>query len=956
MSGLNASVLVIRNAGPSAQRDLPNEIRIYIESPVNYKTTLCKVMTEINCTSNDKYSHDRLRMWLPYPSLSYNEVGQLISNKVASSKRASEFPGFLLTEANIHNLAQSSCRIVAETRQEGEEFTLQEPESCAKCQLKLASSRICCKCLSKIYCSTECRDLAAHCGAACKFCNGIPRKRVTCACGEVTWCDDTCSSKGQRLHKCKVPRASRPVKLLKTSNSRIETKPSTQDTYHKPINRDRVLSYNAMFTSPSSSIPIRSAYTARASISSYEDSKEDMLPQMSQKSSPYLTPQRTGFLVAPDHLTSSLSPSSRNSLATLTSSTHTAANMTPPQINSTTVKASISKGYSYGTSFSFKSNESIRSSMSPARRSLVGLRNLGNTCYMNSTLQCLAYLHPLSEYFLNSFSVDHINTENKLGSRGKLTLAYVRLLRDLMRSSTSISPYDFKTELGHLVSQFDGYDQHDASELLEYLLDAIHEDLNRVTDKTYVMSQIGDELPNGVMAELSWRNYQSRNSSIVTDLFGGQYRSEVTCTLCGKVSVTFDPYLTMHLNIPSDIRQETDVTVVFADPDQLAIKFKLLTSSQASIKSIKQEISDALGKDPDTLTDFIVNNNTIVYRRPTLGNDSKGTLFFYEFNENLKGIDVWINISKTFPARPGSQLRDSHPRHFRIPEEASLKTLHFEIFKYLKRCVDRSSADSNLEMDTPDDNESLELQFKLAFPSLLGQPGVDLYSLKVINLFKGLQPCSLCGEKYCRSCSLPFQDNSILDIFAAERQVNLDAVFILSSSWLVELRKTVDHPSVSKVAKELAWKNQHNLTLYECFEHTCKAEELDEDNTAYCSKCRDQVKIVKKIEVWSVPKLLVIVLKRFKQQGFLTSKVTKVIDFPIEGLDLSKHVLKGVSGVYDLYAVSNHIGSLGFGHYTAFAKHEGLWYEFDDSRVNVLHRGLQPSDAAYVLCYIRREA
>jgi ubiquitin C-terminal hydrolase len=78
--------------------------------------------------------------------------------------------------------------------------------------------------------------------------------------------------------------------------------------------------------------------------------------------------------------------------------------------------------------------------------------------------------------------------------------------------------------------------------------------------------------------------------------------------------------------------------------------------------------------------------------------------------------------------------------------------------------------------------------------------------------------------------------------------------------------------------------------------------------------------------------------KRFKQKGYLTDKNDKLIDFPLTGLDLSEYY-RGVGtdhAIYDCYAVSNHFGSLSFGHYTAFGKNKatGQWYDFDDSRVS----------------------
>jgi ubiquitin carboxyl-terminal hydrolase 4/11/15 len=562
---------------------------------------------------------------------------------------------------------------------------------------------------------------------------------------------------------------------------------------------------------------------------------------------------------------------------------------------------------------------------------------------------------PLTDFFQQSFSVEHINSANELGSRGRLTLAYVRLLKEVLAAKSSVAPYEFKNEVGQLASQFDGYDQHDASELLECVLDGVHEDLNRVAKKVYSPSPQSSALfSDNERAKLAWSDWQSRNSSIITDFLGGQYRSQITCRRCGKVSVTFDPYLTLHLNIPCDTRQELDFTYVPADAEKRAMKLKIVTSTQPTRDQLKREVAAAVEKDVTDLLLVLIANNVVQELDPEEDAGRKGSLYFYEVRAPHH-ISVWVNVSKTFPQMPGNQLADSYPRLLKLPRQANLKAVHLEVFRFLKMSVD-SGRQSSRAVDSCEDEVDLENLFELTFPSLFGEPGVDLYTLSIVNLTKSLEPCEHCSELYCQNCPLPFDDTLLKRKFLSNH-VQLNAVFSSSAhSWLSSLRQTIDHPSVAAVSHRLFSEQQRQLTLYDCFEHTGKPEELDEDNTAYCSQCKDQVQIVKQIEVWSVPKVLLVVLKRFKQHGMLTSKVSKVVDFPLEALDLAKYVLNGLGGLYDLYAVSNHIGSLGYGHYTACVKSEGLWYELDDSRVTLLQRSLEPSGAAYVLCYQRREA
>lgn len=113
------------------------------------------------------------------------------------------------------------------------------------------------------------------------------------------------------------------------------------------------------------------------------------------------------------------------------------------------------------------------------------------------------------------------------------------------------------------------------------------------------------------------------------------------------------------------------------------------------------------------------------------------------------------------------------------------------------------------------------------------------------------------------------------------------------------------------------------------------------------------------MDLYRVPPIVIINFKRFKQQkqqmsgyysfgammgGGVGQKNDAQVEFPLEGLDLSQHVKgsqKDESLIYDCYAVSNHFGSIGFGHYTAFAKnpYTDKWYEFDDSSVHEIGQG-----------------
>lgn len=121
-------------------------------------------------------------------------------------------------------------------------------------------------------------------------------------------------------------------------------------------------------------------------------------------------------------------------------------------------------------------------------------------------------------------------------------------------------------------------------------------------------------------------------------------------------------------------------------------------------------------------------------------------------------------------------------------------------------------------------------------------------------------------------------------------------------------------------------------SLDECLDEFSKEEILSQADSWFCPQCKTHVSATKKFELWRTPDILVVQLKRFSQfRGRLYgNKINTVIDFPLEGLDLSSRVegpTDGKSAVYDLIAVDNHMGGMGGGHYTAYIKDfvSGAW-------------------------------
>ncbi|XP_033046021.1 ubiquitin carboxyl-terminal hydrolase 8 isoform X2 [Trachypithecus francoisi] len=331
---------------------------------------------------------------------------------------------------------------------------------------------------------------------------------------------------------------------------------------------------------------------------------------------------------------------------------------------------------------------------------LTGLRNLGNTCYMNSILQCLCNAPHLADYFNRNCYQDDINRSNLLGHKGEVAEEFGIIMKALWTGQYRyISPKDFKITIGKINDQFAGYSQQDSQELLLFLMDGLHEDLNKADNRKRYKEENNEHLDDFKAAEHAWQKHKQLNESIIVALFQGQFKSTVQCLTCHKKSRTF------------------------------------------------------------------------------------------------------------------------------------------EAFMYL---------------------------------------------------------------------SLPLASTS-------------------------------------------------KCTLQDCLRLFSKEEKLTDNNRFYCSHCRARRDSLKKIEIWKLPPVLLVHLKRFSYDGRWKQKLQTSVDFPLENLDLSQYVIGPKNNLkkYNLFSVSNHYGGLDGGHYTAYCKNAARqrWFKFDDHEVSDISVSSVKSSAAYILFY-----
>lgn len=119
-----------------------------------------------------------------------------------------------------------------------------------------------------------------------------------------------------------------------------------------------------------------------------------------------------------------------------------------------------------------------------------------------------------------------------------------------MSRGGSIAPSELKQQISRVARQFSGYGQQDAQEFLRFLLDGMHNELNRIEQKPKYKEIDCDKLPIDQQSAQWSQYFAARDNSIITDLFEGQLCSKIECLKCNHKSYTFDSFMDLSVQIP----------------------------------------------------------------------------------------------------------------------------------------------------------------------------------------------------------------------------------------------------------------------------------------------------------------------------------------------------------------------------------------------------------------------
>ena len=622
---------------------------------------------------------------------------------------------------------------------------------------------------------------------------------------------------------------------------------------------------------------------------------------------------------------------------------------------------------------SFLSNES--------HHGLVGLENLGNTCFLNSCLQCLSNCEELTKLFLSNLYKFEMNNNNNLGTHGEVVTAYHDLLLSLWNSTErSLSPSSFRGIFIQFAKQFSGYSQHDSQEVLTFMLDKLHEDLNKISRKPYFEIKVQEHNETDEQASNRfWKCYLLRENSIIVDLFHGQYKNKVLCPQCKKVSITYEPFVFLSLPIPSE-------KIIFKykyfplDFQARHEEYELPIARVFSAETLRDDVTKhhkhkqfevVLFDNTKTLVKVFKHNEDLM----TYIHNRNYEICVYQVQEGKENIYCYLTrysiVNTFFGVIPTEKIEvlTRYPIAVSVSAEHKIDAIYSKIHSNIVQPI---YSLSNVFKHKKDETSSLISSF-----TSLTTHNEHLHGF-VLHLTSNNYNHAMCNP-YCDFCGVKVGNGRHSCLMLSRFTQNEPFKYIKQCCSIAEYPLCVHVELLYDLGNTIHILDNRNIQtesgvyhlckgdieLYDCLDLFCSEEKLESDNMWYCSACKQHQEALKKIDIYRAPYYLIIQLKRFKRsqlhQSFYfpytghNSKNDKLIHFPLNNLNMSKYVIgkrSDVNYLYDLYAVSQHYGGASFGHYTAACRNGGKWYCFNDSNVSEITNKDDIIDSgAYLLFY-----
>ncbi|KAM4717512.1 ubiquitin carboxyl-terminal hydrolase 43 [Anableps anableps] len=641
---------------------------------------------------------------------------------------------------------------------------------------------------------------------------------------------------------------------------------------------------------------------------------------------------------------------------------------------------------------------------------VLGLKNHGNTCFLNAVVQCLSNTDLLAEYLglerykmdLRQSRRDGLGAEEKRPVKGEVTEQLACLVRALWTLEyTPQLSVNFKTVVSKYGSQFRGNSQHDALEFLLWLLDRVHEDVI-LTSHNNNKTKTPEKGPGGAEEVSCPDPIQSQQPriqhSFVQEHFQAQYKSSLTCPHCLKQSNTFDPFLCISLPIPLRQTRPLCVTLVFSTKGQRYLRVGMAVPLFGSVACLRRMVADEGKLSPDQV--ILTEVYPTGFHRSFFDEDDLTCIaendVIYAFQAPplyIRGGSARISgYHHSLPSSPYS----SGPEGQRLPSSGTLSSEFLNhgapVKILLLVCNAAGTGQQTVRFGPPFlmredrsiswDQLQQSILSKLYYLMINGAHAQNIRVLFNIRVAGGSTFYNYLSPQDGRPLYHPAVDRAlklcgsggpphVKLIIEWEHRVK-DCLFGNIHEEVVK-----DGDSVRNLQQQHV--QQFSCTLDECFQLYTKEEQLAPDDAWKCPYCKQLQQGMVKMSLWTLPDILILHLKRFRQVGERRNKLTTFVHFPLAGLDMTPHMVNRNNGphqapiqpgwkhcrrpdlappdfLYDLYAVCNHHGGMHGGHYTAFCRNsvDGQWYSYDDSTVEPILEAEVCTRGAYILFYQKR--
>ena len=618
-----------------------------------------------------------------------------------------------------------------------------------------------------------------------------------------------------------------------------------------------------------------------------------------------------------------------------------------------------------------------------SRMGYVGLINLGNTCYLNSTIHCLSNSILLTKYFIFDFYKDEQNFFN-FDSQGNIIEEYAKLMKNMwIRNEEVISPENFRKSFCKINPEFWGNLVKDPYEFLSDLLKTLHNNLNRIITKQDSKEfEEKKENDNEIEEAKRWENCQKlKNDSIIYDLFNGQFISSKTCVNCGKKLTSFEQFNILSLPIPQSYmsikikyftEKEYKNFSISINENSNFIDLKEKALSYYYDEIIKKFLKDYSYGDFNE-NEIIDNedeeqNNYIIYDNKKI---NKYRLYKYIdiiiLNKNKYIINNKINDKdKIF------SILEKEEDEIVLYEKETISNNSINIYVsasefsikkniFIKKKENIYSYPVLIQIEKNLLIENLDGFIKKKFKNILKNTKEDFDKLINIIIFhnKNIPSCAFCQKNYEENkfCVLKDLFNKNYPISELSKEYTDIPIFLGASSkyYSIDKKNSTVHNNILFINSDSNEENENKcIRLYDCFENFKDDKLFENDNKYLCKDCKGIHYLNKKLQICKTPLYLIIHLKRPKTN---LNKIEKIIDklkkknlYINEVLDLNEYIIGPEKNIYEYQLYGNIIYN--DSHCYAYCKKDEKWIQFDDEKFS--KSSFSQSQKSYLLFYRKK--